>query len=255
VWILKIIKRVAMWCFGVDIYRVGYKTIQIIHKSERKNAWFSPPSILSSIMEDFQVDLVLDIGANKGQFVRELRRFYRGLVVSYEPVSSAFTELRHVASQDKKWFVFNYALGSESREQIINISNHSVFSSLLETNKYCTEHFGKQSTNIAQELVSIRSFDEVVSEIPFNIYDKKIFLKMDTQGYDLEVFRGVSCIRENLVVLQSEVSHKAIYHNMTHWIESINEYEKAGFTLAGFYPVNTDKFQFIESNCIMVRMK
>jgi len=59
---------------------------------------------------------------------------------------------------------------------------------------------------------------------------------MDTQGYDLEVFRGAQSIRENLVVLQSEVSHMSIYQHMPHRTVSIDEYERAGFKLVGLYP-------------------
>jgi len=76
---------------------------------------------------------------------------------------------------------------------------------------------------------------------------------MDTQGYDLEVFRGASSIMKNLVALQSEVSQKPIYQGMPRWTESINEYEQSGFRLAGLFPVFRDGFQYIESDCLMVK--
>ena len=76
---------------------------------------------------------------------------------------------------------------------------------------------------------------------------------MDTQGYDLEVFRGTQSIRENLVVLQSEVSHIPIYQHMPHWTVSIEEYERAGFKLVGLYPLNMDGYYFKQSDCIMLK--
>jgi FkbM family methyltransferase len=227
--------------------------IQVIRKIKKEKAWFSKNSIVRSIIEEYQVDLILDVGANKGQFAHEVRKFYKGPIISFEPVLRIFTELKHTVSHDKNWIVFNYALGDASKEQYINVYDSDDFSSLLEINKYGVEFFGAKMAKSVRELIQIRRFDDIVGEIPFNIHTKKIFLKMDTQGYDLEVFHGSSSIRENLVALQSEVSQKPIYKGMPHWTESINDYEKAGFRLAGLYPVSRDGFQYIESDCLMVK--
>jgi FkbM family methyltransferase len=246
-------KRVVERCCGVDIYRFDPRIIQIIDSKKRDEAWFSYTSILRSILEEYRVDLILDVGANIGQFVFGLRHFYKGTIISFEPVPHIFKALERASSNDNEWLVYNYALGDESKEQIINITENEVFSSLLESNEYCFEHFGELSTVSRREKILIRCFDDIINEIPLNIYDKHIFLKMDTQGFDLEVFSGSSSIRENIMALQSEVSQKAIYKGMPHWTESIDVYEKAGFRLAGLYPVTRDGLQYIECDCLMVK--
>jgi FkbM family methyltransferase len=250
---LKKWERLAENILGIDIYGFQSKIIQVVPQRKRRKAWFSYPSIMRSIIDEYQIDLIFDVGANKGQFALEVRELYKGPIISFEPVSGAFTELKRNASSDKNWFVFRYALGNESKEQYINVYRSDDFSSLLEINKYCVERFKENIASPVKELIQIRRLDDIVGEFPFNIYEKKILLKMDTQGYDLEVFRGATSILKNLMAIQSEVSQRPIYHDMPHWTESIDNYEKAGFTLAGLFPVSRDGLQYIESDCLMVK--
>jgi FkbM family methyltransferase len=247
-------KLLAKYFLHAQVYVFTWNKLFVIRERKGTEVWFSHASMLRSIIEAFQIDLVLDVGANKGQFAHQVRKFYKGLLISFEPVLHAFTELKRSASHDKNWFVFNYALGNESKEQYINVYESDDLSSLLEKNQYFVEFFGENTAKSARELIHVRRFDDIAGEIPFSISTRKIFLKMDTQGYDLEVVKGASIIRENLMALQSEVSQRPLYQGMPHWLESISEYEKAGFKLAGLYPVDKDGLQYIESDCLMVKV-
>jgi len=82
---------------------------------------------------------------------------------------------------------------------------------------------------------------------------RRICLKMDTQGYDLEVFRGLGACTADVHALQSELSVVPIYNGMPHWTESILEFEKAGFGVAGMFPVNRDSLKVIEYDCLFVK--
>jgi hypothetical protein len=99
----------------------------------------------------------------------------------------------------------------------------------------------------------LRRLDDITGQIPFDIYSRKIFMKLDTQGYDLEVFKGAASILKNLVAFQSELAHKNLYKGAPHWTEVIDEYEKAGFLLAGLFPIIRDGYQYVESDCLMVK--
>jgi FkbM family methyltransferase len=252
-YILKILRRIIEYLLRARIYGYPSSIMQIIPNKKRKNAWFSYLSIVRSIIEDYQIDLIIDVGANKGEFALELRNFYKGPLISFEPVPHIFELLRNNASNDKNWYTFNYGLGDESKQQYINIYEKSTFNSLLEMNKYCVEHFEVGKEKPKKQLIQIRRFDDIIDEIPLNIYSRNIFLKMDTQGYDLDVFRGTQKINKNLIALQSECSHIPVYDNMPNWIESLKEYERAGFKLIGLYPVNRDGYYYIESDCLMVK--
>ena len=61
----------------------------------------NPTFQLLKALNRFDVDLVLDVGANVGQFASELRLVgYKGSFVSFEPLSVAHKTLSEVAGRD-----------------------------------------------------------------------------------------------------------------------------------------------------------
>jgi FkbM family methyltransferase len=223
-------------------------------KKRRIDAWFSYRAQVRSIIERLKIDVVIDVGANEGQFAQQLRSFYRGEIYSFEPVSSVFEKLAEAASADPKWHVYKLALGSQEATQTINVSDSTVFSSLLKTNNYCVQRFGDSSRGRKEEVVSIKRLDELLETIAPDIENKRVFLKMDTQGFDMEVFKGLGNKLKHVIALQSEVSLISIYEGMPHWIESISTYEKAGFGVVGLFPVTRDSGRIIEYDCLLARV-
>ena len=83
------------------------------------------------LMRHFQVDLVLDIGADTGEYVAKLRRYgYEGWVVSFEPLPSSFAELRYNAGTDPLWETANFALGERDGRAALHIAGNAHSSSL-----------------------------------------------------------------------------------------------------------------------------
>ena len=209
-----------------------------------------------TILEDYAVNLVLDVGANEGQFALNLRNLgYEGKIMSFEPLSTVFQILSRRAVKDPNWNTYNLALGKQSGKQKIQVSDSSVFSSFLKSNSWCEQRFGKESVGSKEETVTIRRLEEVLNETIESLDEARIFLKMDTQGYDLEVFAGLGHLLKTVVALQSEVSVIPIYENMPHLTESISCFEKAGFDLAGMYPVvdEISTLRVVEFDCLMVK--
>src|SRR5690242_8065586 len=76
------------------------------------------------------IDVVLDVGANIGQYGEELRRLgYRGRIVSFEPMSAAFAELQARAQADGRWQVIHAGLGAQAGTARINLAGNSASSS------------------------------------------------------------------------------------------------------------------------------
>src|SRR2546430_1377294 len=82
-----------------------------------------------------------------------------------------------------------------------------------------------------------------------------VFLKMDTQGWDLEVLRGADTCISRIGAVQSEVSLKAIYKGMPSFIEAITECNRLGLEITGMFPVtrNTNNLAVVEFDCVMTR--
>lgn len=212
---------------------------------------------LASLLSRYAVNLVLDVGANTGQFAEFLRSeiHYEGRIISFEPISTSFEKLKEASAGDPNWDAHNMAIGSRNAEEQMNVAGLSGFSSFLKSNAYSHARFGEPSLGTKTEAVVVRRIDGILAEIVRDVDETRIFLKMDTQGYDLEVFAGVGDKMKHIVALLSEVSVVPIYENMPHLTESIALFEQAGFEIAGLFPVTRDKpsLRVIEYDCMMVR--
>ncbi len=251
--ILKLFRRLIEFLLHSRIYGYPSSIVQIIPEGKRRQAWFSYPSIIRSIIEDYHVDLILDVGANRGQFALEMRQFYKGPIISFEPISRTFNILRETAPRDKNWFKLNYALGNESGERYMNVYPVDEMNSLLDINEDGARRFEVRAAAPGKELVQLRRFDDIIGELPVALASRRIFLKTDAQGYDLEVFKGFRSVREKVVVLQSEVYQLPVYEGSPFWTESFDVYVKAGFKLVGLFPVTRDGFCLASMDCLMVR--
>lgn len=250
-------KRIRSWVeqvTGREVVRFGPRSFSLVRPQDRGDFWFSYRSQLKLLLEKNQVDLVIDVGANEGQFASGLRGDYAGEILSFEPVRSAFRALTAKAASDSRWRALNTALGSQPSTQVMHVSNQTKFSSLHRGNSFSTERFGNDALSTTEEVVSIRTLEDVLNETHPNARDQRIFLKMDTQGHDLEVFKGAGARLQNVVVIQSELSVIPIYDGITHWTESIQTYEQAGFGVVGLFPICRDATaRVIEYDCLLVR--
>ena len=202
-------------------------------------------------------DCVLDVGANQGQYGSMLRRCgYKGRIVSFEPVKASFEVLRTRAAKDPQWSVYNYALGARAGTRLIHVSRSTVMASFLDATDYSHTQFPEGMPVTRDEKVTIHTLDEVFDRVTEGLKSPRVFLKMDTQGYDLQVFAGAKRSLPQVRGLQTEISIQAIYEGMPDYLQSLATYTKAGFVMSGLYPVSRDKqtLALIELDCVMRRV-
>lgn len=251
--IRQLVKRGIETATAWDIERIGGRSFALIDSKRADDGWFSRRRQLRSILEHLRIDLVLDVGANVGQFGRDLREIYAGELHSFEPVAATHEQLAAAAAGDPRWTVHRFALGSANTTLNIRVTGSTTFSSMLPASEFATRRFGDGATMAREEPVAVRRLDDVLEELVPNAVTRRIFLKMDTQGFDLEVFRGIVTNRRCVLALQSEVSLIPVYDGMPHWTESLRVYEEAGFFVAAMMPVATDGLRVVEYDCLLVR--
>jgi hypothetical protein len=82
----------------------------------------------------------------------------------------------------------------------------------------------------------------------------RILLKTDTQGYDLEVFRGAKEVLDRILAIWAEVSFVQIYRNEPSFCEALSEFSLSGFAVSGMFPIYHDKsLRAVEFDCALVR--
>jgi hypothetical protein len=86
----------------------------------------------------------------------------------------------------------------------------------------------------------VSRLDELFPSLMVNAAAAKVFLKMDTQGYDLHVFEGAAGCISQIRGLVSEISVRPLYKDQPHYLESLVTYEQAGFDLYHLSVVNRE---------------
>lgn len=199
-----------------------------------KQSLFVPRRRLK-IMQGLGINFVLDVGANDGMYASDLRRSgYHGKMWSYEPLHEAFANLDKAAASDHLWRAINCGCGASAGSAKINVAKNSHSSSLLpmlETHSA----FAQASTYISQETVSVCSLDESV--MPSLSSDDKVWLKIDTQGYEAEVLKGAARLMPQVSALECELSLVPLYEGQPLIDNMIAMIYQMGFRMVGVAPV------------------
>jgi FkbM family methyltransferase len=199
----------------------------------------SEDASLVAMLAAHRVNLVVDVGANTGQFGQALRSAgYGGRIVSFEPLSSARKQLVTAARNDALWDVADQmAIGSENGEIEIHIAGNSVSSSVLPM----LESHAKAapaSVYVGSEKVPVRTLDSASSQ--YLRPDTVLFLKIDTQGYEDRVLRGAVTTLRRAIGLQLELSLMPLYEGQRQYEEMAKELKGMGFELWNMTPAFVD---------------
>lgn len=188
----------------------------------------------SGMIQKAGVDLVIDVGANEGQYVRGLRAGgYTGLVISVEPLASAFAALSNVSSRDPHWKVIRAAAGSSESRMELHVAGNSVSSSLL---PMLDRHVRAEptSTAVGLESVEVSPLDLLVEADLAE--SSAALLKIDSQGFEDEVLKGATetLKGEAVVGLEVELSLVPLYEGQLLWGELSEVIRGFGFVPLSF---------------------
>lgn len=210
----------------------------VIRKSIRNWGWelhrLSPSgdsvTQLLAALNQVRVDTVFDIGANAGQFAKEIRENgFTGKIISFEPLTSARKKLLILSAHDQNWLVHGQcAIGDHDGTIQINIAGNSVSSSVLPMFKsHSSAALG--SAYVGSEHVPISRLDSIA-----NLYiepNSNLFIKIDTQGYEWQVLNGASESLKHAQGILCELSLVPLYEGQWLWRDIIDRLDQEGFML------------------------
>lgn len=210
---------------------------------------------LQPLFETYRIECVLDVGANLGQFGEFVRRKvgFDGTIHSFEPVDQFVQKLRQKSDRDGAWQVHQLALGSKPGEVDINVTESPGLSSFLSPTSETVKDLWNHSAVLERQRVTVDTLDNFVRRLGPGGLPGSTFLKVDTQGFDLEVLKGAENTLESLRAVQLEASVRPIYKEMPGFREVLDYLMSRGYALSAMFPVNQDQSQrLIEFDCVFV---
>jgi FkbM family methyltransferase len=191
------------------------------------------------IINNFEINLLLDIGANTGQYSSEIRRLgYFGEIISFEPLKDAYQDLLKVSKNDSKWSIRNLALGDKKEDNYINVSENSMSSSILKILPLHIES-APQSRYINKQKIEIDTIDSVLKD---NYLDNhNVMVKIDTQGYEKKILEGAIRNIDKIRIIQLEMSIEPLYDGEINITDMIVYMKSIGFKLYSLENGHEDK--------------
>ena len=145
-------------------------------------------------------------------------------------------------------------MGAAEASLPLNVMVSDQFSSFLEPDNSRAPDIAELNVPRHVETVAVRTLDSVLPALRERLGFERPYLKLDTQGFDMEVIRGGSDSLSTVLALQTEASVIGIYKGMPTYIETIRYFGERGFELSGLYPVARDSsLRLFEFDCVMIR--
>jgi FkbM family methyltransferase len=173
--------------------------------------------------------LIIDIGANVGQSVQRFRKtFPTATIHSFEPGRETFAQLSRNVATDKRVFAWNYAVGASPGNQTFLENTNSDMSSFLSPS---TTSWGEVKR---ESVVEVTTVDHFLEE---NRISRVDILKSDTQGYELEVFKGAEqAMRANRIgLLYFEFIFSDMYKQLPGFDQVFRHLVDRNFSLVAIY--------------------
>ncbi|MGH8029648.1 MAG: FkbM family methyltransferase [Arenimonas sp.] len=213
--------RTWLWTFGYDVVRFRPDVHPLARRRE--------------LLQTGRFDTVLDVGANAGQYARQLRKDlgYAGRIVSFEPLSTAYAELSGHARRDPAWTTVHCALGAVDGTAQIQVAGNSYSSSLLDM---LPAHLdaAPQSARVDTETVTVRRLDAIIDDLcPAR---DRLFLKIDVQGFEPQVLDGAASTLPRVQALQVEMSLVPLYAGEPTFAQMHDRLQDLGFALHSLEP-------------------
>ncbi len=206
------------------------------------------------ILETNNINLVLDVGANIGQFAGQMRYClgYKNKIISFEPQHDIYNILNKKSKKDKLWTTHNFALGDENTDVYINISENSGSSSIQNMLPSHTANAPK-TKYIGKEKILVKKLDDIFNEMCSE--KDNIYMKIDTQGYEEKVIKGADLSLKKISTIQVESSLIPLYEGDV-LFDNMNMFmNEKGYTLISVEPdfVNSLTGQELQVDCIYHR--
>ena len=211
---------------------------------------------LIALLETQRVGVVLDVGANTGQYAEILRAIgFQGRIVSFEPLEEPHRRLLEKTRRDPLWEIApRCAIGERSGTIEMQVSRNSVSSSAL---RMLPQHLeaAPQSEVVGTAQVELQTLDSAAARF---VRDGEIvFAKIDVQGMEDKVLAGAPQVLARSVGVQMELSLTPLYAGQPLLCDMVATLRRAGFDLVDLEPefVDPRDGRVLQANGLFLRTR
>lgn len=203
-----------------------------------------------NVLRSLKVDGVIDVGANRGQFSLACRFALPGVpVVAFEPIPNEADTFRKVHGARREVHLIESALGEINGAATLHLSKSADSSSLLPIGKKQTELF-ENTVEVGTITVPVHRLDDFADCWTGR---RRQLLKLDVQGYELNVLRGATETLKSCAYVYAECSEVALYDGQALRTEVEAFLGSHGFNIQGRYNEQLDKGQLIQADYLFAR--
>jgi len=184
------------------------------------------------VLESLDFDLIVDVGGNRGQFALISRKvFPRAKIHSFEPLEEPAQIFKKVFSNDPNVILHPCAIGREKMTAAIHVTKADDSSSMLPITKLQSDLF-PGTTEKETRQVAVYPLSQVIdsASIP-----SASLLKIDVQGYELEVLQGCEDVLQKFSHLYIECSFIELYEGQALAYQIIAWLEDKDFVLSSIH--------------------
>jgi|SRR5579872_3866365 len=217
-----------------------HKLRKIIQKSGFDLHRYHPKAEKIEYIKNLNISTVLDVGANTGQFAREVRMILPdAFIYSFEPLSGCFEELNKNMAGDKKFKAFNIALGEVNEEKTMEKNEYSPSSSIL---PLADEHKSlfPHARHVTKEKITVKKLDDIASKLDMK---KDILIKVDVQGYEDKVIAGGQSTFSKAKAVLIETSFVELYTGQPLFDDIYEQMKRLGFSYRGAVEEKIEKMR------------
>lgn len=177
-------------------------------------------------VRDMPIRTVFDVGGNVGKMARLYRRIFpEAMIYSIEPVPACYTKLaRWAETQNGRVRTFNLALGREPGQARMWWNQTAPGDSSLVPSRF-------QSKDGAEIQVQVETLDRLAAGLELQ---DEILVKIDTEGYDLEVIHGGTELLRRASVVIVEILFFESPDKQPHFGQFMQALGEMGYMFRGF---------------------
>ena len=197
---IRLLKNIALFFF--DIVDQYYHQKKIASFLKKKN---------------LEINIFFDVGAHMGLYTDLVNKIYPNCKsFLFEPQSTIFNKVKEKYSSNNNVQVFNKAISDTEKKQNLYLNMHDLTSTLStfdEQSSYLNfkaKLYGTDIKNMSYgtELVQTITLDKFMSE--HNV-DKIDLIKIDTEGHEFNVLKGLKNQIQNVENILIEFHHRDLF--------------------------------------------